>query len=110
MRATIRRRLMGSVRVVNGRVFEPYVAKPNTQRPYLVLKALGERDAKISVGFDVLFEVWVYVDRTSQVEVDDLVDSVVLALNRQELETVRGHKFELRYEGCSSDYYDPDLS
>lgn len=108
MRVALRNKLVAKIPEVGGRVYEPFMAGPTTAKPYIVLKAGGENDSKMRYGFDVPFEVWMYVDRTSQVVLDELGDKIINVLNRKETKTATGYVFSLAYDGCSEDFYDED--
>ena len=77
-------------------------------KPYLVLKAGGEAPTNIRQGFERPFEVWLYCDRTTFNELDDLEDKVIRALWGVDLVTGENQTFSLEYTGSSPDYYDEE--
>ena len=109
MRRAIRRKLIDSIPSIAGHVYEPYNASETTPKPYLVVKQAGEYLTNTRMGFDLVFQVWAYTDRTSQVEVDTLLAEVVNALVGTDLTTESGLVFQLRYIGSISDFYDDNL-
>lgn len=123
MRRTIRTHLIENVPSVNGRVYEPYIASPSTERPYLVVKMVGESSTNIRYGFDVPLQIWLYTDRANFYDMDQLATEVANALAYTELvrpavyEAVEGgdpilvkpeFTFYLLYSGASMDFYDED--
>jgi hypothetical protein len=108
MRRAIRNRLLATIADVGKRIYEPFVPGPATVKPYIVVKKGGDIATNMRYGFEVPFEIWLYCDRTSFVELDSLQSKVVIALDEVELETAGGQKFELKFIGASEDYYDDD--
>lgn len=108
MRKAIRTRLLNTVSDVSGRVYEPFVPGPSTEKPYFVVKRAGDVPTRMKYGFEVPFEVWLYCDRTSLSELDSLQSKVVKSLNRVDLQTAGGQTFALEFRGASEDYYDED--
>lgn len=100
MRLTIRKRLIESVPEVQGRVFEPQAATPETVKPYLVIVQAIESEDSQWAGFRRIIEVWPYVARTSFNQVDALADKVIAALDKQFLsDATTGDAFTCQYIG-----------
>lgn len=108
MRNAIRQRLVEKVAAVSGRVYQPYMAGAKQPKPYLVVKCGGESPSNMTVGYEVPFEVWMYIERTDFNELDALANSVINALNGKDLVTEDQQVFALRYRGASTDFYDED--
>lgn len=82
MRTAIRQILVDNITAVQGRVYEPHVAGPNTQKPYLVLKE-GVQDPEADwTAFSTIIEVWPYVKRTTFQQVDSLANAIIDMLHR----------------------------
>lgn len=109
MRRAIRTRIVAAVPSLGGRVFEPTMPTAATDKPYAVVKYGGDNPTNISMGFEIPFQIWVYVERLNHTALDELTRSVIGALNRVELTAEgSGQKFALTYVGCSEDFYDDD--
>jgi len=108
MRKAIRDKLIEEVgNDVGDRVYEAYMAGPDTEKPYIVLKLGSEMETNIRHGFDVEVQVWVYTHRTNFGAVDTILRKVINALNEEELEDDE-FVFRLRYMGMIEDSYDDD--
>jgi len=82
MRETIRQLLI-SVPDIQGRVYEPHVAGPDTPKPYIVLRE-GVQDSEADwAAFSTIVEVWPYVKRTTFQQVDALAQKVINILHRR---------------------------
>ena len=82
MRETIRQLLI-SVPDIQGRVYEPHAAGPNTLKPYIVLRE-GVQDLEADwAAFSTIVEVWPYVRRTTFQQVDALAQKVINILHRR---------------------------
>ena len=82
MRTAIRQLLIDNVKAVDGRVYEPHAAGPNTPKPYLVLRE-GIQDPEADwAAFSTVIEVWPYVKRTTFQQVDSLANAVINTLHR----------------------------
>ena len=108
MRNAIREKLVESICELKGHVFEPFMAGPNTEKPYVVVTIGGEATTNMRYGFDLPVRIWPYVERTSFKEVDDLAKKIRDALLGKDLTTKCGLVFRLRYVGSGEDFYDPE--
>lgn len=110
MRSAIRQKLIDSVLEFGGRVFEPHVAGPKTQKPYAVIRQGVETGETPWTGFRRIIEVWPYVSRTSFKDVDALAEKIEAALDKQLLtDTVTGEVFSCFYLGTTgSDFVDQE--
>ncbi len=82
MRAAIRQLLIENVQQVQGRVYEPHVAGPDTQKPFLVVREGVQDSGDDWAGFSTIVEVWPYVDRKTFQDVDALAGAVINVLHR----------------------------
>ena len=108
MRAAIRTKLVGWVSAVGSRVYEPHMAGPTIDKPYIVVKMGGEDSSMNKNCYDLPVEVWVYEDRTNFVALDALCNTVIGVLKGKDLTTTGGQTFSLEYGGSGEDYYDDD--
>lgn len=82
MRGAIRQLLIDGVAQVQGRVYEPHAVKPDTSKPYLVVREGFQDPGADWAAFFTVVEVWPYVARTTFQQVDSLAEEVVGALHR----------------------------
>lgn len=108
MREIIRTALINGVPEVEGRVFEPFAAGPDTEKPYLIVKETAEDDNTEWAGFRGRVEVWPYVEQGSLQEVDALSKEIVAALNMQLLEDDGGDALTCIHDGAGEDITDTD--
>ena len=108
MREAIRQALIDGVPEVEGRVYEPFVAGPETEKPYLIVRETAEEDNTEWAGFRGRVEVWPYVEQGSLKDVDDLSKKIALALNMQLLEGDDGDALTCIHDGSGEDIVDED--
>ena len=108
MRNATRQRLIDRVAAVSGRVYQPHMGGPTVEKPYLVVKMGGESKSTMKNGYDLPVQVWAYIERTSEADLDTLCSTVVNVLNRKDIVTTGGQTFSLEYQGWSDDFYDED--
>nr|DAG84085.1 MAG TPA: hypothetical protein [Caudoviricetes sp.] len=108
MREAIRQALIDGVPEVEGRVFEPFAAGPETEKPYLIVRETAEEDNTEWAGFRGRVEVWPYVEQGSLKDVDDLSKKIALALNMQLLEGDDGDALTCIHDGSGEDIVDED--
>jgi len=108
MRTAIRQLLVDNVKAVNGRVYEPHVAGPNTQKPYLVLRE-GVQDPEADwAAFSTIVEVWPYVKRTTFQQVDSLTNAIINTLHRARFSHA-GEEYLVDYLGSAGqDFVDTE--
>lgn len=108
MRAMIRQLLIDNVSQVEGRVYEPYVVKPNEKKPYIVLREGVQDRGADWAAFSTVIEVWPYVDRTTFQQVDALAGAVINALHRARF-AYSGEQYLIDYLGTiGQDFVDDD--
>lgn len=108
MREAIRQALIDGVPEVEGRVYEPFAAGPETEKPYLIVRETAEEDNTEWAGFRGRVEVWPYVEQGSLKDVDDLSKKIALALNMQLLEGDDGDALTCIHDGGGEDIVDED--
>lgn len=108
MREAIRQALIDGVPEVEGRVFEPFAAEPETEKPYLIVRETAEEDNTEWAGFRGRVEVWPYVEQGSLKDVDDLSKEIALALNMQLLEGDDGDALTCIHDGSGEDIVDEE--
>ena len=108
MREAIRQALIDGVPEVESRVYEPFAAGPETEKPYLIVRETAEEDNTEWAGFRGLVEVWPYVEQGSLKDVDDLSKKIALALNMQLLEGDDGDALTCIHDGSGEDIVDED--
>lgn len=110
MRGAIQQKLIDTIPDISGRVFEPHAASKQTPKPYIVLRQGVDADETPWTGFRRIVEVWPYVSRTSFQSVDDLVDQITVALEKQILtDTDTGEVFSCFYIGTAGqDFVDDE--
>lgn len=108
MRDAIRQALIDGVPEVEGRVFEPFAAGPETEKPYLIVRETAEEDNTEWAGFRGRVEVWPYVEQGSLKDVDDLSKEIALALNMQLLEGDDGDALTCIHDGSGEDIVDEE--
>lgn len=108
MREAIRQALIDGVPEVEGRVFEPFAAGPETEKPYLIVRETAEEDNTEWAGFRGRVEVWPYVEQGSLKDVDDLSKEIALALNMQLLEGDDGDALTCIHDGSGEDIVDEE--
>lgn len=108
MRATIRQMLIEKVPQVQGRVCEPHVAKPDTGKPFLVVREGVQDRGADWAAFSTVVEVWPYVDRKTFQDVDALAGAVINALHRARF-AEGGEQYLIDYLGTAGqDFVDED--
>ena len=108
MREAIRQALIDGVPEVEGRVYEPFAAGPETEKPYLIVRETAEEDNTEWAGFRGRVEVWPYVEQGSLKDVDDLSKEIALALNMQLLEGDDGDALTCIHDGSGEDIVDEE--
>lgn len=108
MREAIRQALIDGVPEVESRVYEPFAAGPETEKPYLIVRETAEEDNTEWAGFRGRVEVWPYVEQGSLKDVDDLSKKIALALNMQLLEGDDGDALTCIHDGSGEDIVDED--
>lgn len=108
MRTAIRQLLVDNIPDVQGRVYEPHAAGPNTQKPYLVLRE-GVQDPEADwAAFSTIVEVWPYAKRTTFQQVDTLANTVINALHRARFSEA-GEEYLIDYLGSAGqDFVDDE--
>ena len=108
MRTAIRQILVDNIAAVQGRVYEPHAAGPNTEKPYLVLKE-GIQDPEADwAAFSTIVEVWPYVKRTTFQQVDSLANAVINTLHRARFSHA-GEEYLVDYMGSAGqDFVDEE--
>lgn len=108
MRTAIRQILADNITAVEGRVYEPHAAGPNTQKPYLVLRE-GVQDPEADwAAFSTVIEVWPYVKRTTFQQVDSLANAVIDTLHRARFSHA-GEEYLIDYLGSAGqDFVDEE--
>ncbi|WP_027717297.1 hypothetical protein [Desulfovirgula thermocuniculi] len=82
MRAAIRQLLIAGVPQVGGRVYEPHVVTPKTEKPFIVVREGVQDSGADWAAFSTVVEIWPYVDRTTFQAVDALAGAVINVLHR----------------------------
>ena len=109
MRDAIRERLLEDISTLTD-VWQPGMSDSTTTKPYAVVKYMGESEGNIRKSYNRLIEVWVYMDRTSYNEVDNLLEEIIVSLTEKDLVTEDGYRFRLECTSTSQDgYFDKDL-
>ena len=108
MREAIRQALIDGVPEVESRVYEPFAAGPETEKPYLIVRETADEDNTEWAGFRGRVEVWPYVEQGSLKDVDDLSKKIALALNMQLLEGDDGDALTCIHDGSGEDIVDED--
>lgn len=98
MRNAIRQRLLDTIPGLND-VYEPHAAGPESKMPFAIVMQGEDTEQSDWVGFRRVVEVWPYVSRSSFRKVDQLVDQVTAALDKQILQTSTGEVFSCMYLG-----------
>ena len=108
MREAIRQLLVNNIPEIQGRVYEPHVAGPNIEKPYLVLRE-GVQDPETDwSAFSTIIEVWPYVKRTTFQQVDALVNAIINLLHRARF-SYNGEEYLVDYLGSvGQDLVDED--
>ena len=108
MRTAIRQILIDNITAVQGRVYEPHAAGPNTQKPYLVLRE-GVQDPEADwAAFSTVIEVWPYVKRTTFQQVDSLANAIINTLHRARFSHA-GEEYLVDYLGSAGqDFVDEE--
>lgn len=108
MRTAIRRLLIDNIPQIESRVYEPHVAGPNTQKPYLVLRE-GVQDPEADwAAFSTIVEVWPYVKRTTFQQADSLANAVINTLHRARF-SHSGEEYLVDYMGSAGqDFVDEE--
>lgn len=103
MREAIRQRLLAAIPVLNGQAFDLDEDVGSAQTPYVVIVQGANVVESGWLGIRRTFEVWPYAGAGGGFdEVDDLVDSVIQALDEQVLsDTLTGETFVCRYQGSA---------
>lgn len=108
MREAIRQALIDGVPEVEGRVYEPFAAGPETEKPYLIVRETAEEDNTEWAGFRGRVEVWPYAEQGSLKDVDDLSKEIAVALNMKLLEGDDGDALTCIHDGSGEDIVDED--
>ncbi|SDO86504.1 hypothetical protein [Selenomonas ruminantium] len=108
MREIIRQALIDGVPEVEGRVFEPWVATADTEKPYLVVRETAESDNVEWAGFRGRIEVWPYVELESLSVVDSLAKEINEALHMKFLADGEGEAITCIADGMGEDISDMD--
>lgn len=108
MREAIRQALIDGVPEVEDRVFEPFAAGPETEKPYLIVRETAEEDNTEWAGFRGRVEVWPYVEQGSLKDVDDLSKEIAVALNMKLLEGDDGDALTCIHDGSGEDIVDEE--
>lgn len=108
MRDMIRAALIDGVPEVEGRVFEPFAAGPDTEKPYLIVKETAEDDNTEWAGFRARVEVWPYVEQGSMMEADAISKEVIAALDMQPLKDDDGDMLTCIHDGTGEDITDEE--
>ena len=108
MRTAIRQLLIDNIPQIESRVYEPHVAGPNTQKPYLVLRE-GVQDPEADwAAFSTIVEVWPYVKRTTFQQVDSLANAIINTLHRARFSHA-GEEYLVDYLGSAGqDFVDEE--
>ena len=108
MREAIRQLLISDIPDIQGRVYEPHVAGPNSRKPYIVLRE-GVQDLEADwAAFSTIVEVWPYNARTSFQQVDRLANAIINALHRARFSHA-GEEYLVDYLGSvGQDYVDEE--
>ena len=108
MRTAIRQILIDNIPQIESRVYEPHVAGPKTEKPYLVLRE-GVQDPEADwAAFSTVVEVWPYVKRTTFQHVDSLANAIIDTLHRARFSHV-GDEYLVDYLGSAGqDYVDEE--
>lgn len=108
MREAILQALIDGVSEVEGRVYEPFAAGPETEKPYLIVRETAEEDNTEWAGFRGRVEVWPYVEQGSLKDVDDLSKEIAIALNMKLLEGDDGDALTCIHDGSGEDIVDEE--
>lgn len=108
MRTAIKQLLVDNIPQVQGQVYEPHAAGPNTQKPYLVLME-GVQDPEADwAAFSTVIEVWPYVSRTTFQQVDTLANAIINILHRARFSDA-GEEYLVDYlGGAGQDFVDTE--
>lgn len=110
MREAIRSRLLSDVSELIGGVFEPGIADKNTQKPYAVVKFVGEGYGPVKNTFDRTVEIWVYALPTTFKILDAINEKVIKAVTKEEMITDSGLRFVLELTNIGTDgFFDEEL-
>ena len=88
---------------------QPYSSNKSTPKPYFVVKYAGDIKAASSLGGWDRFEIRPYVSPGSLLSLDQVVGSIVTALESIELTTVDGRTVVCEYVNTGSDFYDEEV-
>ncbi len=110
MRIAIRQQLIDNISEVQGRCYEPQAAGAKTDKPYIVVQQGVDTEDTPWTQFRRIINIWPYVARTTFQKVDDLVDEIIAALDKQILtDAVTGEVFTCQYLGTvGQDYVDEE--
>lgn len=109
MRKAIREKVINKIPELNGRVYEPHMAGPNTEKPYVVVRMGTESPDGVTNVFSKEVQLWVYAEPTSFSELDRLVHKIRKEINNASMVTAHGFEFSLRFIGTvGDDFYDTD--
>lgn len=94
-----------------GRIYYPYSTKPDTEKPYCVLKYAGsEPDLRASRGYLVNVEVWIYTQTGDFDGLEALLEEVKESLMDVILTTYWGQRFHVKWQRrFMQDFFDSDL-
>ena len=89
------------------RIFQPYTAPENSDKPYAVIKMMGEDPAVDNKHGSIWpFSIFIYVEPNSFISLDDLVILVKGKLNNVTLTTSLGEKFTPEFIKTLEDFHD----
>ena len=108
MREVIRQALTDGVPEVNGRVFEPFAAGAEIEKPYLVVKEVADDDNTEWAGLRARVEVWAYVEQGSLKATDQLTKEAISALNMQPLPDESGDVLTCIHDSTGEDIIDEE--
>lgn len=103
MREAIRLRLLAAIPALNGQAFDPDEDVGAASMPYVVIVQGPDAVENDWAGIRRTYEIWPYAGAGGGFdEVDDLLDSVIQALDEQVLtDAVTGETFVCRYQGAA---------
>jgi len=109
MRKAIRAKIIDSCPEFGTRGYQPFIADVNTVKPYFVVKFGNEVvGAKNFMGAILPVEIYVHYDRNNFDSLDESVNRIINAIDREELTLDSGGEFICEYSGISPDFVDED--
>lgn len=108
MRSAIINHLKSNVPLVEGRVYQPFMAPKNMKEPYLVVTHNGDiRDVAHMHAFEEYVDIWPYTVPDNFTDIDSMTTQIVAAMQLP-IFTSAG-EISLAYQGSGTDFYDEEI-